>query len=319
MPTTVQAILDQLAHVRVLVIGDVMLDRYWFGDVERISPEAPVPVAHIQKQKNRLGGAANVAQNLADLGVPVSLLSIVGHDEAADHVIDLVEEAGIDNHLCRVPSVHTTIKLRIIAKQQQLIRLDFEEQPCPDSLSIKYEHFNKLLPRYDVFVLSDYGKGSLRDCQRFIQQAIASGKKVLVDPKGWDYGRYEGAHVITPNRKELATVAGPWKDEDELRRKVQRLRQQHRLMSVLLTRSEEGMTLFTEHDIIHQDTHSQEVYDVSGAGDTVIATLAAAWGAGATLTDAMYLANAAAGCVISKIGTATCSIQELRTLMEREI
>jgi rfaE bifunctional protein kinase chain/domain len=319
MHTPIQPILALLSEVRILVLGDVMLDRYWFGDVARISPEAPVPIAHIKKQQNRLGGAANVARNLADLGVQVSLLSVVGKDEAGDEVARLIEEAGIRNHLWPMDEVRTTIKLRVLARHQQLIRLDFEEPPKLDALAVKHEDFIKLLPEHDVIIFSDYGKGSLEKCQSLIQQALAAGKKVLVDPKGTDYSIYTGAHVITPNRKELSDVIGAWQDEFELHQRAQALRKKYDFTAILLTRSEEGMSLFTEQEDIHQNTRALEVFDVSGAGDTVIATLGAVWGAGAPLVEAMHLANIAAGCVVGKLGAATCSLQELNELMEQEV
>lgn len=306
-----EALAKRFANAKVLVVGDVMLDRYWFGDTHRISPEAPVPVAKIEKIDQRAGGAANVARNIGSLGGQASLLSITGDDEAADALQSLMTECGVESHLIRDNSISTTIKLRVVARNQQLIRLDFEDEPKPDALSEKWQHYKQLVNECDVVVLSDYGKGGLAHVRDMILLARELGKPVLVDPKGSDYMKYESASLITPNRAELKQVIGAWHSEDELNEKAQRLREKLELGGLLLTRSEEGMTLFRDGNIETQGTRAQEVFDVSGAGDTVIASMALSLAAGLEHTQAMHIANAAAGVVVAKLGTAVCSQQEL--------
>ncbi len=308
----------RIANARVLVVGDVMLDRYWFGDVERISPEAPVPVVHVTRQEDRLGGAANVAKNAAALGAQVGLLSVVGHDEPGDRVAALLGETGIASHLHRDDGLPTTIKLRVIGRQQQLVRVDFEDAPSREVLADKLEQFVELLDRYDVVVLSDYGKGGLTHIGRMIEAARRSGRRVLVDPKGEDYARYEGASVLTPNRAELREVIGRWVGEADLEIRTNELVQTLGLEALLLTRAEEGMTLF-ERDgdgdpaIRRYDVPAQarEVFDVTGAGDTVIATLATWLAAGADLREAVDFANRAGGIVVGKFGTSVVTADEL--------
>ena len=258
--------LSKFQTAKVLVVGDVMLDRYWFGDVTRISPEAPVPVAKICKTDHRAGGAANVARNIAALGGQVALLSVVGDDEAADILTDLLHQDGIANCLHRSPHTPTTLKLRVLAHNQQLIRLDFEETPDKSSLKTVLQHYADLLTQYDAVILSDYGKGVLSNVAVMIAGLVA---------------------------------------------KAQKLREDLDLQALLVTRSEEGMSLFRQDKIDHQPTQAQEVYDVSGAGDTVIATMGLCLAAGYDLPDAMRTANAAAGVVVAKLGTAVCSYQEL--------
>jgi rfaE bifunctional protein kinase chain/domain len=311
-------LISKFSDVRILVVGDVMLDRYWFGQVERISPEAPVPIAHIQQEQDRLGGAANVARNLAALGVHTSLLSIIGSDEIGARITQLAEQSGIHHYLHPDPHIKTTLKLRVLARQQQIIRLDFEEKPSDSALTIKHEQFLSLLDQHDAVIFSDYGKGSLSHVETLIQEARAYEKKTMVDPKGSDYTKYKGADILTPNRKELEAITGPWQSESELHEQAQKLRSYLELQAILLTRSEEGMSLFSEHESIHHPTRAKEVYDVSGAGDTVIATLAAAWLSGGSLIQAMHIANIAAGHVVGKLGTATCSAHELYQLLENE-
>ncbi len=301
----------KLATAKVLVVGDVMLDRYWFGDTHRISPEAPVPVAKIEKIDQRAGGAANVARNIASLGGQAGILTITGQDEAATCLEEMMREQGVDYNSVIDNSVATTIKLRVVARNQQLIRLDFEDYPQSDALQALVERFKVLLQDYDVIVLSDYGKGSLRHVQQMIDLARAANKMVLVDPKGDDYQKYEGATMITPNRSELKQVVGSWQNEAELIQKAERLRQKLHLEAVLLTRSEEGMSLFEQDYVHHQATHAQEVFDVSGAGDTVIASMALSLAAGLEVEQAMTLANVAAGIVVAKLGTAVCTQAEL--------
>jgi D-glycero-beta-D-manno-heptose-7-phosphate kinase len=302
----------QLAAARVLVVGDVMLDRYWFGDVNRISPEAPVPVVHVQKQEDRLGGAANVARNAAALGAQAGLLCVVGHDEPGERIVELLKDSGVVPHLERDPDLLTTIKLRVLSRQQQLLRVDFENTPAHEALLAGLARFDEQLSKHDVILLSDYAKGGLTHVTKMIAKARASGKPVLVDPKGDDWERYRGASLITPNRAELREVVGQWKSEDDLLARVTALRASLDIDALLLTRSEEGMSLFTaDGGVRHAPAVAREVYDVSGAGDTVIATLAVMLGAGLPLIEAVSLANRAAGIVVGKLGTATVDYDEL--------
>ena len=296
---------------RVLVVGDVMLDRYWFGDVSRISPEAPVPVVKVEKMEERPGGAANVARNCAALGAPTTLLSVVGADEAGQSLARLMTGAGITASLHEDAKLSTTVKLRVLGRQQQLLRIDFENSPDHEVLKAKLAEYEQLLPNTDVVILSDYGKGGLAHIGEMIRLARAAGKPVLVDPKGDDYARYTGATLLTPNRGELREVVGRWKDEADLLARAQALREDLNLQGLLVTRSEEGMTLFTAAGFSHEAAQAQEVYDVSGAGDTVIATLAVMLGSGSDMPEAMQLANKAAGVVVAKLGTATCTLEEL--------
>jgi len=302
----------QFSKTRLLVVGDVMLDRYWFGDTERISPEAPVPVVQVEKIDERLGGAANVARNASALGAQTTILGVVGEDEAGKRVEQLLLESGVQSQLQTDGNVPTTVKLRVIARQQQLIRLDFEEAPSQISLDAKLKRFKSLLPNIDIVILSDYGKGALEQVSAMIELANASKKLVLVDPKGDAYDKYKGATVLTPNRSELRQVVGQWSSEDDLTLRAQSLRKNLGLGALLLTRSEEGMTLFTDKGTEHVRAQAREVFDVSGAGDTVIAALAVAMGAGWSLERAMALANRAGGIVVGKLGTATVSAEELQ-------
>jgi rfaE bifunctional protein kinase chain/domain len=303
---------NQFSKTRLLVVGDVMLDRYWFGDTERISPEAPVPVVQVEKIDERLGGAANVARNASALGAQTTILGVVGEDEAGKRVEQLLLESGVQSQLQTDGNVPTTVKLRVIARQQQLIRLDFEEAPSQISLDAKLKRFKSLLPNIDIVILSDYGKGALEQVSAMIELANASKKLVLVDPKGDAYDKYKGATVLTPNRSELRQVVGQWSSEDDLTLRAQSLRKNLGLGALLLTRSEEGMTLFTDKGTEHVRAQAREVFDVSGAGDTVIAALAVAMGAGWSLERAMALANRAGGIVVGKLGTATVSAEELQ-------
>ena len=303
---------EQFSKARLLVVGDVMLDRYWFGDTNRISPEAPVPVVQVGKIDERLGGAANVARNVAALGAKTTILGVIGDDESGRRVSELLKSSGVDSQLEVDAKVPTTVKLRVIARQQQLIRLDFEEAPSQAALAHKLERYEKLVGDADVVILSDYGKGALGQVALMIEQARAQKKMVLVDPKGDDYAKYRGATVLTPNRSELRQVVGQWTSEDDLTKRVQDLRKSLDLEALLLTRSEEGMSLFTETGVSHVKAQAREVFDVSGAGDTVIATLAVALAAGWSLERAMALANRAGGIVVGKLGTATVTSEELQ-------
>ena len=304
--------IQQFRQARLLVVGDVMLDRYWFGDTERISPEAPVPVVHVSKVDERLGGAANVARNAASMGAQISILGVVGDDEPGRRIEELLKAQGVKSFLQRDDSLPTTVKLRVVARQQQLIRLDFEQAPTHEALLNKLEQFQSLLKDVDAVIFSDYGKGGLTHVTQMIAAARAAGKVVLVDPKGDEYSKYQGATIITPNRSELRQVIGRWKDEAELTLKAQELREQLKLDALLLTRSEEGMSLFTAAGVEHVKAVAREVFDVSGAGDTVIATMAVALAAKWPAGQAMKLANKAGGIVVGKLGTATVSLEELQ-------
>ena len=303
---------EQFSKARLLVVGDVMLDRYWFGDTNRISPEAPVPVVQVGKIDERLGGAANVARNVAALGAQTTILGVIGDDESGRRVSELLKSSGVNSQLEVDSKVPTTVKLRVIARQQQLIRLDFEEAPSEAALAHKLERYEKLVGDADVVILSDYGKGALGQVALMIEQARAQKKMILVDPKGDDYAKYRGATVLTPNRSELRQVVGQWSSEQDLTKRAQDLRKSLNLEALLLTRSEDGMSLFTEAGVSHVKAQAREVFDVSGAGDTVIGTLAVALAAGWPLERAMALANRAGGIVVGKLGTATVTSEELQ-------
>lgn len=296
---------------KLLIVGDVMLDRYWFGEVTRISPEAPVPIVRVEKREERLGGAANVARNVAALGMPVGILGVIGNDEAGDIVEGLLEKSTIQNYLKRDAEISTIIKLRVIGRQQQLIRIDFEEKPSRHVLQDKLARFHALIDDVDLLVFSDYAKGSLINVAEMIAVARAKGKKVLVDPKGSDFSRYTGAHLLTPNKSELRQVIGEWNSEPDLAARVQNLRKQFNIDAILLTRSEEGMSLFSDEETVHVAATAREVFDVSGAGDTVIATMAVMLSQGYELKDAVEIANRAGGIVVGKLGAATVSLSEL--------
>jgi rfaE bifunctional protein kinase chain/domain len=302
---------QQLAKARVLVVGDPMLDRYWHGAVERISPEAPVPVVKVNREEERIGAAANVAYNVVTLGAKASFLGVVGDDEPGQRLEALLRKTGIAAHLKRDPGLKTTVKLRVIGRQQQLLRMDFENEPDHDTLATQSEAFAELVPRHDAVLFSDYGKGGLAHIPSMIQLARGAGKPVLIDPKGTDYTRYAGATVITPNRAELQQVVGSWKDDAQLRAKAQELRESLHLDALLVTLGEDGMTLFDAKGDLHVDAQAREVFDVTGAGDTVIATLATLAAAGMPLREALPLANKAGGIVVGKFGTATVSYEEL--------
>jgi rfaE bifunctional protein kinase chain/domain len=306
-----QAEAPALETVRLLVVGDVMLDRYWFGDVSRISPEAPVPVVRIEKREARLGGAANVARNAAALGAHCGLLGVVGNDEAGDEVEQILRESSIDTYLKRDEQISTIVKLRVIGRQQQMVRIDFEEAPSETTLRDKLTQFKAILPDYDVIVFSDYNKGSLVNVAEMIRMAREAGKTVMVDPKGDDFSPYAGATMLTPNKSELKRIVGSWKSEEQLTEKAQGLREELGLTALLLTRSEEGMSLYTAEEVLHVPADAREVFDVSGAGDTVIATMAAMLGAGVPLAEALATANRAGGIVVGKLGTATVTRDEL--------
>jgi D-glycero-beta-D-manno-heptose-7-phosphate kinase len=302
---------EAVSRTRLLVVGDVMLDRYWFGDVERISPEAPVPIVKIARNEERPGGAGNVARNAAALGAQVSLISVVGDDEAGRALGRLLSAADVRTSLHRDASLPTTVKLRVIGRQQQLLRIDFETVPSHEVLAAKLADYEKVVSEFDAVVLSDYGKGGLAHIARMIEQAKTHRVPVLVDPKGEDYRRYHGATLLTPNRTEFRQVAGGWRTEAELAAKAQKMRGELGLGALLITRAEEGMSLFTDAGAVNIAAESREVYDVSGAGDTVIAALGALLGAHADLESAVRIANQAAGIVVGKLGTAVVHPDEL--------
>lgn len=301
-----------LAQIKILVIGDIMLDRYWFGEVERISPEAPVPVVRVARREDRLGGAANVARNISALGANSSLLGVIGNDEAGDKISQLMAADGIENHLIiDADGMDTTLKMRVLGRQQQLLRVDFEQGPGALALANIRQRLNEVINNFDLIVLSDYAKGALSEVETLIDIALSNNKPILVDPKGHRYDRYKNSTMVTPNRSEMQEAVGRWENEQDLTNRAQALRQKLALEALLITRSEQGMTLYTESGRQHVDTQAQEVFDVSGAGDTVLATLAVARAAGLSWYDAMYWANRAGGIVVEKLGTSTVTAQEL--------
>ena len=309
-------LLDALNSVKILVVGDVMLDQYWFGDVNRISPEAPVPIVKVNRSQIRCGGAANVAINAATLGVDSILLSVVGNDEAGKNLQNLVENQQNLTPIFHIDqNIATIVKLRVIAKQQQLLRIDFETPPTQQILDAKLSDFAKQIQNNpNVIILSDYGKGALTHSSEMIKIAKNANLQIFIDPKGSNYQKYKNADLITPNRQELAQVVGNWHDENDLILRAENLRKDLNLKALLVTRSEEGMTLIGENNlVINQPARALEVYDVSGAGDTVIATLSAARAAGADWDLAMQFATLAAGIVVGKLGTATVSVEEIKT------
>jgi rfaE bifunctional protein kinase chain/domain len=280
--------------------------------VERISPEAPVPIVRIDHEEERAGGAANVARNAAALGARVTLLSVVGADEAGARLEALLKREHVYPKLHHDRGIKTTVKLRVIAgRKQQLLRVDFETPPTHEVLATKLRDFAQMLDSVDVVILSDYGKGGLTHIVKMIGMARRAGKKVLVDPKGNDYSRYRGATLVTPNRTEFRQVAGAWKGERELTERAQQWRRKLDVQALLITRGDEGMTLFQDGTRFHVATQAREVSDVSGAGDTVIATLGVALASGTGMKEAVRLANRAAGIVVGKFGTAVVTPKEL--------
>ena len=316
---SVEANLDALAASKVLVVGDIMLDRYWFGSVDRISPEAPVPVLTVGETEERIGGAGNVAANVRALAGVSSLIGFVGNDEAGRAVHDMVDSGQIGNGIYTDPKIKTTLKLRLIARNQQLLRTDFEDSPSRDALDQLIEQYGSFIKDHDAVVLSDYGKGALTDIPTLISIAKAHACPILVDPKGSSFDQYAGATIITPNLKEFIAVAGPCADEEEMERKAHDLIARLDIDCLLITLSEKGMVLFSKENApVYQSAKTLEVYDVSGAGDTVIAVMAMSMAARLDNDAALDLANAAAGVVVSKLGTATLTCEELRFALMRE-
>ncbi|MCP1623501.1 D-beta-D-heptose 7-phosphate kinase/D-beta-D-heptose 1-phosphate adenosyltransferase [Pseudomonas nitroreducens] len=302
----------------VLVVGDVMLDRYWHGATSRISPEAPVPVVRVEQHEDRPGGAANVALNLAALGAPAFLVGVTGIDEAADSLSDSLQAVGVTTRFQRIAGQPTIVKLRVMSRHQQLLRVDFEEAFRTDAVALSTD-VEALLSQVRVLVLSDYGKGALKNHQQLIQAARKRGIPVLADPKGKDFAIYRGASLITPNLSEFEAIVGRCTDEADLVAKGQQLMTELELGALLVTRGEHGMTLLRPgHSALHLPARAREVFDVTGAGDTVISTLAGAIAAGEDLPQAVALANLAAGIVVGKLGTAAISAPELRRAVQRE-
>jgi D-beta-D-heptose 7-phosphate kinase/D-beta-D-heptose 1-phosphate adenosyltransferase len=303
--------LPDYSSVQILVVGDLMLDRYWHGPTSRISPEAPVPVVHVQDEEQRAGGAGNVALNMAALGANVSLAGFCGEDEAADALQNVLEGTGIDCRLQRLAEYPTITKLRIMSRHQQLIRLDFEGGFKNVDSTQLMEACRSILDQIDVAVLSDYGKGTLSEVEAFIDLFRQAGKPVLVDPKGVDFGKYRNATVITPNLGEFEAVVGVCQDQQQIVEKGEYLLQELNLDALLVTRGEQGMTLLSKDEpAFHLPTHAREVFDVTGAGDTVISVLAASLAANASLQEATALANVGAGIVVGKMGTASFTAEE---------
>lgn len=304
--------IPDFSKARVLVVGDLMLDRYWHGPTSRISPEAPVPVVHVNDIEERPGGAGNVALNIAALGAGSTVTGLTGDDDAAAALETSLQAVGVNTQFVRLADHPTVTKLRVMSRHQQLIRLDFEDGFVGQDLSALEKLFGEQLAGHDVVVCSDYGKGSLRQVQTLIALCKQKNIPVLVDPKGTDFARYRGASLITPNLSEFEAVVGPCANEAELVSKAQALCKQHDFAALLITRSEQGMSLIQGDEVKHLPTHAREVYDVTGAGDTVVSTLAAALAAGESLAQATALANLAAGLVVAKSGTASVSVKELR-------
>jgi D-beta-D-heptose 7-phosphate kinase/D-beta-D-heptose 1-phosphate adenosyltransferase len=310
--------LPPFTQARVLVVGDVMLDLYWHGQASRISPEAPVPVVRVARPEPRAGGAANVAANVAALGAPVRLMGLVGEDEHAQALAQVLHARGVGAALVGAADARTITKLRVMAQHQQVIRLDFEEGFTAQQRRTLAERFAQELQGVQVVLFSDYAKGTLADIAPLLQAARAAGKWAVVDPKGTDFERYRGASVITPNLGEFEAVMGRCADDAELVARARELAERLDLQAVLVTRSEKGMSLVPRQGAaLHLPTVAQEVYDVTGAGDTVVATLGCALGAGCGLQQAVQLANAAAGVAVSRMGTSTLTWPELQAAARR--
>ena len=311
--------LPEFSKSNVLVVGDIMLDHYWQGSTSRISPEAPVPVVHIGGEEYRPGGAANVALNIAALNANATLLGVTGDDGSADILQKLLEERDVCCAFVKQKNVETITKLRVISRQQQLIRLDFEKDLARVDAGALIEKYKALLATTDVVVLSDYGKGTLQCVSQLIALARERGKKVLVDPKGSDFSKYQTASLITPNFGEFCAVAGNHTGDEQIVEAAIALKEKLELESLLVTRGEHGMTLIDEQNqATRLSAHAREVFDVTGAGDTVISVIAAALACGESLVDATAVANIAAGIVVGKLGTAAITESELRLALKRE-
>lgn len=309
----------QFSSIRALVVGDVMLDRYWFGSVDRVSPEAPVPILSVTETQMRAGGAANVAHNLRALGVQTHSLSVIGDDQAGRDISGLIESYGAQLSTVKDPTIKTIEKLRMMAQNHQLLRADFDHSPSDAALDAYFMEYEKALEETDVIIFSDYGKGSLRDCAKMIKLARSMGKKVIVDPKGKDYSRYSGASLITPNTREFEAVVGICENEDQFTKRACALRKQLQIDALLVTRSEQGMSLFDEAgQRVDSPAQALEVYDVSGAGDTVIALMAVCQALDMEAEQSLHLANTVAGIVVGKVGTAVAGIEEVIEKLEAQ-
>ncbi len=307
--------LPKFTNIKVLIVGDLMLDRYWHGSTKRISPEAPVPVVKVEQSEERPGGAGNVALNIASLGGSASLLGVTGNDEAADLLKARLQANQVSCDIISLNDFTTITKLRVISRHQQLIRLDFEEHSYQFEPQLLLEHFQQQLQQHNVIVLSDYDKGTLQNAQQFIQLAKSLNKKVIADPKGQDFSKYQGAYLLTPNMSEFEAIVGYCENDDVLVEKAHTLREKLDIHALLITRSEKGMSLIDNLGHHHLPTQAHDVFDVTGAGDTVVAVTALAIAAGMSLMDAVQLANIAASIVIAKLGTATVNTKELNTAL----
>jgi D-glycero-beta-D-manno-heptose-7-phosphate kinase len=312
-----EALFAKIPTLKILVVGDVMLDEYLFGDVSRISPEAPVPICKVERREARPGGAANVARNVAAMGAQVQLLSLVGDDDAADVLSHLLHAEDVPHHFQIDKTSRTISKQRVIGRQQQMLRIDIEEAFSDAARTEITAAFTTLLQDAQLVIFSDYAKGVLKNIASYIALAQAKNIPCLVDPKGRSYGKYAHATLLTPNRSELMEAVGGWEDENEMNLKAQQLRAQLGLKALLVTLSEQGMRLFMDGDMLHQLSLAREVYDVSGAGDTVLAALAVMMGVGASWHEAIYFANSAAGVAVSKLGTAVVSLEETLAAMQQ--
>ena len=304
--------LNSLRNAKVLVVGDVILDQYWFGEATRISPEAPAPIVQIENMESRLGGAANVAMNVCSLGAKVSLIGMVGSDENAGRLTGLLDAAAIDTSIACKPGFKTPTKLRVVSRNQQLLRLDHENNKSRSDNSEVVELCKTQIPDYKTLVISDYGKGAVTKVQEIIGMAREENKQVIVDPKGTSFDKYRNANIITPNFQEFSLVAGPCENEAELEDKATGMCRELNLDALLITRSERGMSLYVQgQQARHFPTRAKEVYDVTGAGDTVVALFASAISAGFSLSDSVKIANLGAGIAVSKLGTVSVTLEEL--------
>ncbi len=304
--------LEKLAAARVLVVGDVMLDQYWMGSVDRISPEAPVPIVTVTESETRLGGAGNVARNIVSLGGSSALIGIIGQDDAGRSVTGLAGQSGINALFQLDPACKTTVKLRVVSKNQQLLRADFEDKPDKRILAGMLAVFRDHIENNDAVVLSDYGKGGLANPEEMISITRRANKPILIDPRGNDYSRYRGATLITPNLAEFESVVGKVESTDDFSEKAASVIRDYDLEALLVTLSDEGMTLFERNkNPLHIPARSREVYDVSGAGDTVIGVMAMVFATNLDKATGLEIANSAAGVVISKFGTTTATRAEL--------
>ncbi len=303
--------INKTQFCKILVVGDIMLDRYWFGETKRYSPEAPVPIVNFEASEDRLGGAANVARNIVALGARATLIGIIGSDEAGLIVQNLVNAAKIKSALVIDPIFSTIVKIRILGKKKQLLRVDFESSVQLSAKEKVKAIFSQMMKYHDIVIFSDYAKGALDQIQSLISISKKEQIPVLIDPKGNDYERYFGAQLLTPNSSEISQIVGDWNDESELTRMAQQLRKKLSIEALIITRSSKGMTLFTEFERTHTDVKSQEVFDVSGAGDTVLATLAVCKGLGLSWKESMYWANQAGAIAVRKLGTSVVNLEEL--------